>query len=587
MSLIVWLPLNGNLENQGLSNVTVTNNGATVDNNGKIGKCYNFNGTDQYLSTGKTPSQIFSQNGSAFSLCAWVYITAKPTNQTAIISSNNYQQYGIGIGLKTNGAITFMYMNSGKSHEFTADWTLPIGKWSHIIMSYDSIIKKGYLYLDGKLKNTYDITIGDWALGTLPFLIGKNQQGGWPGYFNGKMNDVRIYDHALSAKEIKELSKGLVLHYRLSGPGVPNQARNTSGVYTSPYSSFNGGINTCPYLARVDTSGLKVGDIIHIHLEYKYNNIVPASGQTALCRIQGAGNVTNWNSGAFAGSPRITLSGSGMYIFDYNITITADHLKNEYWSTNIRHDYIQSGSVQWKDFKVEKCSIATPWCPHSADALYSALGYNNNIEYDCSGYRRNGTKSETITWDIDSPRYTTSYKFNGSSCIKNNQFYFNSNIWTVSLWYKYNTAPTAYEGFICLSKNDGSDSNKKIAIMPNSNYIWFKAESTSITMSSLKVGEWCHLAMVSNGTSVIIYENGIQKGTTTISSSVTGAYDLVVGARASSAGAATTSVYNKGNISDVRIYSTALSAEDIAELYHSAVIVDNTGKNYAYEYFEA
>jgi len=37
MALQVWLPLNGNLNNQGLSNVTVTNNGATVDNNGKIG----------------------------------------------------------------------------------------------------------------------------------------------------------------------------------------------------------------------------------------------------------------------------------------------------------------------------------------------------------------------------------------------------------------------------------------------------------------------------------------------------------------------------------------------------------------------
>ena len=44
MSLQVWLPLNGNLDNQGLSEVTVTNNGATVDSNGKIGSCYLFNG---------------------------------------------------------------------------------------------------------------------------------------------------------------------------------------------------------------------------------------------------------------------------------------------------------------------------------------------------------------------------------------------------------------------------------------------------------------------------------------------------------------------------------------------------------------
>ena len=42
MSLQIWLPLNGDLHNQGLSNLTVTNNGATVNNSGKIGKCYYF-----------------------------------------------------------------------------------------------------------------------------------------------------------------------------------------------------------------------------------------------------------------------------------------------------------------------------------------------------------------------------------------------------------------------------------------------------------------------------------------------------------------------------------------------------------------
>ena len=45
MALRVWLPLNGTLENKGVSNVTVTNNGATVDSAGKIGSCYYFNGS--------------------------------------------------------------------------------------------------------------------------------------------------------------------------------------------------------------------------------------------------------------------------------------------------------------------------------------------------------------------------------------------------------------------------------------------------------------------------------------------------------------------------------------------------------------
>ena len=37
---------------------------------------------------------------------------------------------------------------------------------------------------------------------------------------------------------------------------------------------------------------------------------------------------------------------------------------------------------------------------------------------------------------------------------------------------------------------------------------------------------------------------------------------------------------------DFRIYATALSAEDIAELYHTAAIVDNQNNMYTYEYVE-
>ena len=67
MALQVWLPLNGTLENKGLSNVTVTNSGATVDNNGKIGKCYSFNGSSNFINLNSCP---FSGK-TEFSISVW------------------------------------------------------------------------------------------------------------------------------------------------------------------------------------------------------------------------------------------------------------------------------------------------------------------------------------------------------------------------------------------------------------------------------------------------------------------------------------------------------------------------------------
>lgn len=583
MSLMVWLPLNGDLTQQGLSNVTVTNNGATVDNNGKIGKCYSFNGNGNYI---RINPLTLTQN---WSICFWANISRGMvfTAHTAAFNWLNFWHY--------NG---HYYLNTGDSYNNpfidangTAIAALP-NTWHYFTLVFEQNVK-AKLYIDGQYSasaTTYrNVSISNAEINLAGYYRDSN------GYdMSGKLNDIRIYDHALSAKEVKELAKGLVLHYRLAGPGQENlileshkvTASGAASGITRSYESdgslkiisTSGNGNYCSIGFGKDSnpnvgSKMAVGDKYTISLDIKVE-----SGTKLPTLFINGGNSYKQLLGTIV--PR-------KWIRAYYTSTWATPGTN-YGNISLHLGFSGAiGTYYIKNFKLEKSNIPTPWCPAPGDSLYSAMGYDNNIEYDCSGYLRNGTKSGTITWDVDSPRYTTSYKFNGSSCIKNNQFYFNSNIWTVSLWYKRNTAPTDWETIICLSKNDGSDSNKKIGIMLNSNRIWFKAEDNSMSMSSLKIGEWCHLAIVSNGTSATIYENGIQKGTTTMSSSVTGAYDLVIGARAASAGASTTSYYNKGNISDVRIYTTALSAEDIAELYHSAVIVDNTGKNYAYEYFEA
>lgn len=192
---------------------------------------------------------------------------------------------------------------------------------------------------------------------------------------NGKFADYSTTSEMNSAIKVKadsitqEVSKTYTKQTDFNSLyiGGRNLALTTSNAYSSGYSNFSGIQNTCVFTANVLTDGLNVGDTITVRILYKYTNIVPTAGQTALVWLQGQGNVTGWNSGAFPGSSSIAISGSGEYELLYTATINSDHLKNSYWDTMFRHDYVQSGTVQWKMYKVEKGNRHSEWSPAPED----------------------------------------------------------------------------------------------------------------------------------------------------------------------------------------------------------------------------
>lgn len=192
---------------------------------------------------------------------------------------------------------------------------------------------------------------------------------------NGKFADYSTTSEMNSAIKVKadsitqEVSKTYTKQTDFNSLyiGGRNLALTTSNAYSYEYSNFSGIQNTCVFTANVLTDGLNVGDTITVRILYKYTNIVPTAGQTALVWLQGQGNVTGWYFGAFPESSSIAISGSGEYEFLYTATINSDHLKNSYWDTMFRHDYVQSGTVQWKMYKVEKGNRHSEWSPAPED----------------------------------------------------------------------------------------------------------------------------------------------------------------------------------------------------------------------------
>ena len=96
------------------------------------------------------------------------------------------------------------------------------------------------------------------------------------------------------------------------------------------------------------------------------------------------------------------------------------------------------------------------------------------------------------------------------------------------------------------------------------------------------------LTGVYNGSNIKYYIDGVQVG----SKSATGtikqiANYLFIAAEAGAANATTPESNNfVGKISDVRIYATALSLEDIKELYQTSVSIDNKSNIYSREFIE-
>ena len=75
------------------------------------------------------------------------------------------------------------------------------GKWHHVVVVISRTAGVKSFYIDGKFDNSNSITISGSVTNPKLFL-GKTN---WDNWFNGSMDDVRIYNRALSATEVAQL----------------------------------------------------------------------------------------------------------------------------------------------------------------------------------------------------------------------------------------------------------------------------------------------------------------------------------------------------------------------------------------------
>jgi hypothetical protein len=590
MSLQLWLPLNGDLTNNGLMDIEMTCATPSWSDAGKIGKCANFNGSINNMICSSTTKFNYTDN---VSFALWLYHTGVGSTQAYAFTIGRADMggYGYGIRIVSSTQIGVWF----GSHCATVNCSA--NTWHHVVGVMES--EWFHVYIDGALKySTNNLSKPTYSDGGGVGLGGFRYASGNLYSFVGRINDFRIYDHCLSRKEVKEISKGLMLHYPLdnNGMGCKNiVAGNFNAVATQSGNTNTGTL----YINKSDIGG-SLNNLIGKTLVFSYE--VSAEGSryyvnTSDLRprfgIHGTMQyVANGSSATvYPFADYLMYSGGARkVVMKYTIPSTWTSISNFIFALQDTNRPAAGNTATWyiKNCKLEIADEATSWCPNEADELYSQLGMDDNIEYDTSGYGNNGTKIGTLNYESNSPRHQSATYFNGTNsgiykiptCLTST-----SSDFTISFWYK----PTAVSNGAIL--NCRTLTGEGVSVFWVNQRLRFDTGSSALwsVSSTLSLNTWYHIVFTRNGNYKRYYVNGVLKESTTTPGVLTtlGKY-MSVGISSSDDVDTLATRPNPlpGNLSDFRIYATCLSDSDIQELYNKPISIDNNGNLFAQEIIE-
>ncbi|MEU4702249.1 LamG-like jellyroll fold domain-containing protein [Nonomuraea dietziae] len=160
---------------------------------GKYGKALSFNGSSSKVTISHNPALVMP---AGHTLSAWV----KPTDLSSwrSLAFKNHSS-GVSYGLyASNGTVPSSWMRVGGNHlQVNGTSALPTGTWTHVAATHDG--STGRLYINGTEVATASISTLEDSGGDL--TIGANTY--WGEYFNGVIDELRLYKRAQTAAEIQ------------------------------------------------------------------------------------------------------------------------------------------------------------------------------------------------------------------------------------------------------------------------------------------------------------------------------------------------------------------------------------------------
>jgi len=176
-----------------------TINGATINQTGKIGKCYSYNGTSNSIAIGNI--------GISYPFCvsSWVKHNGTTSNSNIFSASSGTDAFYHSVYLDYNGGVNdniVIRSYDGTVRDNAYQYNFTSGEWLHIVAVWESAISRK-LYFNGALVATGTISVS--GIGLENVTIGVSADNTPTNYFGGYIDDTSVYYRALSLIGVKQL----------------------------------------------------------------------------------------------------------------------------------------------------------------------------------------------------------------------------------------------------------------------------------------------------------------------------------------------------------------------------------------------
>lgn len=324
--LLGYYPFNGNSNDVSANAANLTNNSAvlTADRFGTANSAYSFNGVNQYL-INSTPNFTFNP-ASSFTVSFWYNRNVTSVNGVLIMNATNAA--GNFIWIFQAGATNSQFgTNKQQSAWIWAPTPSTTSIWTHIVCVYNAGAMT--LYKNNVQVATATYTHTNVTSANMPLYVGRGVGGD---YYNGKMDDIGIWNRALTTCEINDLyNSSNSLSGVSAGQDISscnNQAITLSGTGAVNYFWNQNVSNGVPFTPTANASYLVTGFNANGCSQWDETNVT--LGQLSISAGQDV---------SVCPGDTVTLSASGAQSYTWNNSVN----NNQAFVVNQSGTYIATG----------------------------------------------------------------------------------------------------------------------------------------------------------------------------------------------------------------------------------------------------